>query len=131
MLFGNKYLNTDTQPEFDITDWRPSEYQEKWLRGIYSVVLILFCISLVFALFNVFAYVYPMQERSKLIFLFYGLVFVICTLHIAVYLNLVIRAEEENPYIYPEQGFDPFNLLEWLASCSMLALGWLITAIMY
>ena len=71
-----------------------------------------------------------MQERSKLVILFYILTITNCSSHIAVYLDLDIETESQSPYIYDDSE-DVFGYFEFIGSCSFLALGWLVTAIMY
>ena len=61
-----------------------------WLRSLYTIVLIFFCSNLALALFNIIKYVYPMKERSKLIILFYALIFISSVCYIAIYLHLDI-----------------------------------------
>ena len=68
-----------------------SEYQVAWLRSIYSIVLILFCFNLTFAIYNYKNYIYPIRENSKLITLFYSFILVTCISHFFVYIDLEIQ----------------------------------------
>ena len=75
-------------------------------------------------------YVFPMKEKSKLIFLFYGLIFMTCIFHIGVYMHLDIYPNGADPFINKPRPKTPMTLLELIASVSMLALGWLVTTMM-
>ena len=68
-----------------------SEYQVAWLRSIYSIVLILFCFNLTFAIYNYKNYIYPIRENSKLISLFYSFILITCISHLFVYIDLEIQ----------------------------------------
>ena len=69
------------------------------LRVLYSIVVACFLFNLIFAFYNVFVYVFPMKEKSKLIFLFYGLIFMTCIFHIMVYLHLDIYPDKSDPFV--------------------------------
>ena len=71
-----------------------------------------------------------MQEKSKLIIMFYILVFITSISHIILFIHLVI-VPYGDPFIYAEQGIELYEFMELIGSTSMLALGWLITATMY
>ena len=69
-------------------------------------------------------YVIPMKEKSKLIFLFYGLIFMTCIFHIIVYLHLDIYPNKADPFVNKPDPTTVINILETIASVSMLALGY-------
>ena len=71
-----------------------------------------------------------MKEKSKLIFLFYGLIFLTCIFHIIVYLHLDIYPNKQDPFVNKPEPKTTMNFLELIASVSMLALGWLVTTMM-
>ena len=100
------------------------------LRILYTIVVTLFVFNFGFALHNVVRYVYPMKEKSKLIILFYGLIFMTCIFHIIVYLHLDIDPNGTDPFVLKPHSKTPLYLLELIASVSMLALGWLVTTMM-
>ena len=104
--------------------------QKTTLRILYSIVLACFLFNLSFALYNVFLYVIPMKEKSKLIFLFYGLIFMTCIFHIIVYLHLDIYPNKADPFVNKPDPTTAISILEMIASVSMLALGWLVTTMM-
>ena len=100
------------------------------LRILYSIVVACFLFNLSFALYNVLVYVLPMKEKSKLIFLFYGLIFMTCIFHIIVYMHLDIYPNGADPFINKPEPRTVMCMLELIASVSMLALGWLVTTMM-
>ena len=71
-----------------------------------------------------------MKEKSKLIFLFYGLIFMTCIFHIIVYLHLDIYPNKADPFVNKPDPTTAISILEMIASVSMLALGWLVTTMM-
>ena len=98
---------------------------------MYIIVVIGFTANFIFWMFNVIKYVYPMQERSFLILGFYALVFILCSSHI-VSLTMMSINPYTDPFIYDNEGeVTVVSFSEWLGSCSMLMLGWLVTATMF
>ena len=49
-----------------------------WLSVIYSIEATLFLFNFIFAMFNAVKYVWPLEERSKLVTAFYVLVLLLC-----------------------------------------------------
>jgi len=90
----------------------------------------MFLINLVFALFNVVKYVCRMRDHSMLVILFYLTVFICCVCHIALFVILTIDPTKD-PFIYDSPVFEFYKSLEWLGSCSMLSLNWLVCITMY
>ena len=103
---------------------------EEWLRSVYIIMGILFTLNLTFCMFNIIKYVYPMKERSALILSFYALVLVLCSSHIIMCVYMSIYPAQD-PFIYSSPGITIPEFTEWLGSCSILALGWLVTATMF
>ena len=71
-----------------------------------------------------------MQEKSKLIVMFYILVTITSVSHMILYVHLVI-VPNADPFIYAEKGIELYEFMELIGSTSMLALGWLVTATMF
>ena len=107
-----------------------SDKQEEWLRSIYALVGVLFTFNLAFAIFNIIKYIWPMQQRSTLIILFYSIVLVLCTSHLIFCICMSIHPDLD-PFIYDTKGVHTHEFAEWIGSASLLALGWLVTATMY
>ena len=103
-----------------------------WLRCLYTIVLIFFCTNFALSIFNIIKYVYPMKERSKLIMLFYGLIIISNVCYITIYIHLNIAPSKTDPFQLRVNGnMGVYDLLEMIGSLGMLALGWLVTAIMF
>ena len=71
-----------------------------------------------------------MKERRNLIVFFYILVCLQCFCHIILYVYLNVDPDLD-PFIYDNEGFTFYEFAELVGSCSMLALGWLVTATMF
>ena len=71
-----------------------------------------------------------MKERRNLIVLFYILVCLQCICHMILYVDMDVDPDVD-PFIYDDEGFTFYEFAELLGDCSMLALGWLVTATMF
>ena len=104
--------------------------QKSWLSGIYWTMAVLFFLNLAFASRNVIKYVYPKQEKSMLIILFYVLVGISMTTQMLVMCDLAL-SPNESPFLYDEKGLNFFDFIETVGSSATLGLGWLVAATMY
>ena len=101
------------------------------MKVIYYTLLISFGITLCGWIFNIVRYIYPMQERSKLILLFYILSFINLTCYFIYYFSRVVNPKLD-PFIYNKTSdFEFFSILNVTAQMFAVALGWLICCTMY
>ena len=108
----------------------PTESQLNWLRSFNSILAVLYLCNLIFASLNLSKYLRLIKERSTLVVLFYVLVFFVCVPHLTSCIYSLFRPWT-NSAIYGEPGLQVVEFIDWIGSCSMLALDWVVVCTMY
>ena len=90
--------------------------------------------NLFFASFNAWQYVQRTEDKNRLIIFFYLLVTMVCLSHVYFCTFLAIQPQND-PMIFGRDycnSYIPFyEVCEWIGSCSMLALNWLVCATIF
>ena len=107
-----------------------NQYEQEWMRANYISLLIAFVVASIFWIYNVVMYIYPMNERSKLILMFYIITAFTLTCSVIYYLTRSMHPLLD-PFIFDGHGFTFDDAMMTFASVFSLGLGWLICSTMY